>query len=176
MNLTQQDTDDLTAGWIETITSVNEKVNAAGGMTMPQFTTVTTPSNDTAQCLAFFKSACGTQGLYQSIPILQSYSEAPGRVFSPIPYFTQDLSTFLLIRGPFAWLGFNWNGCSYGPNPPGGRYNQSWTFPDALNLDYGIPESTCLENSQNSNLFERNYTRAFVSFDCLTWIGSISLR
>jgi len=64
LNLTQQDTDDLTAGWIETITSVNEKVNAAGG---PQFTTVTTPSNDTAQCISFFKSACGTQGVSQIV-------------------------------------------------------------------------------------------------------------
>jgi hypothetical protein len=28
-----------------------------------------------------------------------------------LPYFMQDLATFLLVRGPFAWLGYGWNGC-----------------------------------------------------------------
>jgi len=175
MGLDEQDTVDLTNGWMETVAAVNEKVNAAGGMTMPQFSTASTPANDTSQCVAFFRSACGPQGLYQSLPILHSFSEAPGRIFSPIPYFTQDLVTFLLIRGDFGFLGFNWNGCSYGQNPPGGRYNQSWTFPEALNNDYGDPTSTCSENSQSPNIFERNFTKSHVSFDCNAWSGAITM-
>ena len=173
IGLTQEETVNLTNGWSQTVAAVNEKVNAAGGMTMPQFTTVSTPANDTSQCAAFFQSACGSEGIFQSLPILHSYSEAPGRIFSPIPYFMQDLATFLLIRGDFAWLGFNWNGCSYGANPPGGRYNQSWTFPDPLNIDYGIPLSTCTQNSQALNVFERNYSKSHVSFDCNKWTGSV---
>ena len=38
-----------------------------------------------------------------------------------LPYFEQDLATFLLGRGPYVWLGFGWSGCtdSHPPLPLG---------------------------------------------------------
>eukprot|EP00729_Bicosta_minor_P019204 gene19204-1135_t len=44
-----------------------------------------------------------------------------------MPDFNQDLANFLLIRGPFAWLGHGWKGCS-----------QDYPFAPELNLDYGL--------------------------------------
>ena len=36
-----------------------------------------------------------------------------------LPYFQQDLATFLLVRGPFAWIGYVWSGCTDSGYPAG---------------------------------------------------------
>ena len=30
-----------------------------------------------------------------------------------LPAFQQDLAAFMLIRGPYAWLGYSWMGCTW---------------------------------------------------------------
>ena len=62
------------------------------------------------------------------------------------------LPSFLLLRGPFAWLGWAWVGCSGSRGPgepmknvippvgPGTKWDKN-----VLNTDYGIPSGTCAE-------------------------------
>ena len=33
-----------------------------------------------------------------------------------LPAFQQDLAAFMLIRGPYAWLGYSWMGCTWVPS------------------------------------------------------------
>jgi len=173
MNLTQGDVDAVTAGWAETVAAVAGAVNGAGGFLWNQFVTVGTPPNASGQCAAFFRAACGPAGTYLGAAILHQFSEAPGRVFDPLPAFAEDLAAFLLIRGPYAYLGFNWNGCAFGIIP-GGRNNQSWSFPDELDMDVGEPLGNCAETAPGSGVFERAWSRASVAFDCGAWVGTVT--
>ena len=172
MGLVAADTAAITAAWSATTAAATAVVNAAGGMRWSQFEQVNTPArNATAACAAFFRAACGPSGAYQAVPLQLLFSEAPGRVFDPLPSFAQDLATFLLVRGPHAWIGYTWNGCSFNSHPAGGRNNQSWSFPDALDADVGEPVGFCAEASPN--VFARAWTRVNVSFDCNAWEGRV---
>ena len=173
MGLTQQDTIELTRAWSETIDAIYAAVNARGGFLWPQFVHVATPPQNVSQCTAFFNAACSTAGQFLNQPILHLYTEAPGRVFDPLPAFEQDLAAFLLIRGAYGWLGYDWNGCSFGEHPPGGRNNQSWAFPSALDADVGVPLGECAESAPG--IFTRKWSRANVTFNCHLWQGHVSV-
>jgi hypothetical protein len=176
--LTQADTTAITSGWQTTLNAVHREVLAAGGFTWPQFVQIGTPANDTATCTAFFREACGPTGKYLNSAVLHTFTEKTGRIFDPLPAFEQDLAAFLLLRGPHAWIGYAWNGCSFGANPAGGRQNQSFSFPDMLDSDYGVPvplTGGCTETVPGiSGIFTRTWSRAHVQFDCQTWAGSIT--
>eukprot|EP01045_Picozoa_sp_COSAG04_P003290 COSAG04_NODE_132_length_24268_cov_7.633426_10_plen_175_part_00 len=36
-----------------------------------------------------------------------------------LPYFEQDLATFMLVRGAHAWMGYTWSGCTDSGYPSG---------------------------------------------------------
>merc|ERR1712032_928504 len=75
----------------------------------------------------------------------------------------QDLANFLLIRGPYAWLGTGWAGCD----------QQPIARPAVLDSDFGTPLGLCSETSPGSGVFERNYTKAIIRMDCEVWKGTI---
>ena len=58
----------------------------------------------------------------------------------------QDLASFLLIRGKYAWLGHGWQGCSQPEADRGGGY----PFPPQLNADFGTPLGLCKETVPGS--------------------------
>lgn len=74
------------------------------------------------------------------------------------PELMQDLASFLLVRGPYGYLGHSWMGC--GPQ---------YSFPDELHLDYGEPSGLCMETAPNSSIFTRDWSRVNVTIDCNTW-------
>ena len=51
----------------------------------------------------------------------QTKSKNPGE----LPFFEQDLAAFMLTRGPHAFIGHSWLGCS-----------KQYAFPEPLNKDY----------------------------------------
>lgn len=61
--------------------------------------------------------------------------------------FDQHLAAFLAMRGPHAWFGYGWVGCS-----------QTYTRPKQLDTDFGVPVGLCRETSHG--VFERNWTKA----------------
>lgn len=77
----------------------------------------------------------------------------------------QDLANFLLIRGPYAWLGHGWMGCS-----------RNYYFPKEFDVDYGEPTGLCTETSNASGVFKRVFSKSVVQMDCNTWEGTITLE
>jgi hypothetical protein len=81
----------------------------------------------------------------------------------PIKDKIQHLASFLLIRGPYAWLGWAWLGCGNFPYRP-----------PELDVDYGTPLGTCSPVANEPGVFAREYTKASVRVDCRKWEASIS--
>lgn len=68
---------------------------------------------------------------------------------------------FLLYRGPYAWLGYDWNGCRAAHYP----YPRQWSE------DFGVPLNNCTETTKG--VFQRRWTRATVEWDCNRGEGKI---
>jgi hypothetical protein len=75
------------------------------------------------------------------------------------------ISDFLLIRGPYAFLGHGWLGCS-----------RIYDVPEQLNWDYGEPLGMCNETAPNSGIFQREWSKATIEMDCNSWTPTITLK
>ena len=78
---------------------------------------------------------------------------------------TDFTAEFLLTRGPYAWLGFGWSGC----------FTEPRSRPELWDLDYGLPQGACQETGKGTGVFQRNYSRAAVKWDCPNGRGEITL-
>eukprot|EP00966_Prymnesium_polylepis_P325253 7381231-Prymnesium_polylepis.3 len=54
----------------------------------------------------------------------------------------EDLANFLLIRGPYAWFGYGWQGCNF-------QFSESYNA-SVMNADYGEPKGRCFETAPGS--------------------------
>ena len=84
---------------------------------------------------------------------------------STLPNLNQDLATFLLLRGPYAYLGYGWSGC-----------NVKFAFPDAFKIDYGTPNGLCAETAAGSGVFTREWSKATVSMNCNSYVGTVTMK
>ena len=85
------------------------------------------------QCASDLRALCNETAAPQTRAMM--YALNTGHDPSVLPELKQDLANFLLIRGPFAWLGHGWKGCS-----------KDYPFPPEFNLDYGEPvDKVCKE-------------------------------
>ena len=102
---------------------------------------------------------------------VMNYAFSPGscihglKTLVPLTSPTQDIANFLLIRGPHAFLGHGWLGCS-----------KKYEVPEQINWDYGEPVGLCKETATNSGIFEREWTKAKISMDCNTWTPTITMK
>lgn len=71
----------------------------------------------------------------------------------------QSIAAFLILRGPYAWLGSGWNGGGVG-----------WS--DYFLLQVGEPQGVCVQSP--SGVFTRQWTYGAVTLDCNTWTASIA--
>jgi hypothetical protein len=99
-----------------------------------------------------------------------NYAFAPGSCDGgsgaiPLTAPVQDIANFLLIRGPHAFLGHGWLGCS-----------REYELPEQINWDYGKPIGFCQETAPSSGVFTREWTKASVKMDCNTWTPTIKLK
>ena len=87
--------------------------------------------------------------------------------------YMQDLATFLLTRGPYAWLGYGWQGCTEGP-----VHDAYGEWGAEMDEDYGEPvDVTCKETVPGvSGVFERKWSNANVVLDCKAWTGTITMN
>ena len=173
MGLTQADTTAITDGWRVMIDAVHAAIVGAGGFSWDQFVGVSTPAQ--SACAAFFDKACSPAQPWYGEPIYHSFTKTANGTFYPLPAFEQDLATFLLIRGTYAWLGYGWLGCSSGSEPPGAG-GQPYSFPPALTLDYGAPTSNCSATAPGSGVYTREWSKATVQMDCNTWTPTITMK
>ena len=82
-----------------------------------------------------------------------------------LPDLFNDLAKFLLVRGPHAYLGTAWVGCS-----------RKYFYPDELSVDYGVPSGLCAETAPGSGVFSRDFSLSTVVMDCSTWNGTIPMK
>jgi hypothetical protein len=164
MGLVQADTTAIRDAWVANMRAVQQAVVAAGGFAWAYFDQQSTPAQgNPAACAAFFRSACAPNSSTFTSTLFLEFTQPKTY---PLVAFPQDLATFLLIRGPYAYLGYAWVGCSV-----------QYDFPDALNADYGAPSAgQCAETAPGSGVFARAWTHADVQFDCNTWTPTINMK
>jgi len=134
-----------------------------GAYTEQQFTTVGPPGN-MAQCNKLMRdSLCNSDS--PTLTLLVRINDD-----NPLVSF----ATYLLGRGDYGFFGHTWQGCgSPDVNQPT-RY-PSW-HADLYDADYGVPlAATCHETSPGSGVFERPWSKSFVSIDCSTLAVNITM-
>ena len=88
-------------------------------------------------CAAKLRQMCNATGHAKSHShaLFYSFSRPPAQVAQSL---MQDLANFLLVRGPFAWLGHGWTG-------NGNHYKGNWS--PLFEADYGTPvTASCSED------------------------------
>ena len=137
-----------------------------GGDAAGKGSTCPSPLVKRATCAADLRALCAAGSPAQTRTMM--YAFAPGGCRtdpSHLADFDEDLANFLLVRGDYAFLGHGWLGCS-----------RDYDFPDALNLDYGVPAGLCAETAAGSGVFERNFSKSTVRMDCATYTPTITFK
>jgi hypothetical protein len=124
-------------------------------------------------CTSYMReTACRPDSVLQNKSLLYGFTDQSVNK-SKLPYFKQDLASFLLIRGPYAWLGYSWIGCNGDPKVRNGPID--YQFPAELGQDYGEPiDATCSETGKGSEVFTRKWSKATVTLDCKAWTSTIA--
>ena len=115
--------------------------------------------------------SCCTAGDYtkKSAPFPGCSSKPPQAPTSP----SADLANFMLIRGPYAWIGHGWQGCGQPKADAGGGY----PFPPEYHTDFGEPQGVCTQGGGSSAaVFTREFTKATVKMDCDTGKPTITMK
>ena len=172
MGLTDADLVQVTADYENNMKALREAILNAGKFSWQMLwtggaddniggtglTTLVTKDN----CAATLRSLCDVNSPAQTRAMAYGLSGSPEK---RNPDLLQDLVNFLLIRGPYSWLGWGWNGCS-----------REYYFPPEFNVDYGQPigNHVCQETTPNSEVFIRKYSKSTVMMDCKKWQGSVT--
>ena len=166
IGLSPADVSALTAGWSSNMNAVQSALLKTNGFTWQSLWNVPGWSTTAPQagCAAFLRDNCGPTGRPQSEPMFMNQSPAhpPGPV--PIAYPEQSLAAFLLVRGPYAWLGTGWLGCLRLPPVAG------------LGQDFGSPNGFCAETAPSSGVFTRDWSKATVQLDCNSFTATIKMK
>jgi hypothetical protein len=169
MGLAQADTIDMVAALAKTMTRVNAAIVGHGGFStrmMPAYAVhaIDDPVLDPrppVKCNAFMRRYCRHDNENLNQTFTYEWTRKSMHDISPIPAVTQDLARFLLVRGPYAYIGWQWVGC-----------RDSYERPPELELDFGTPiDAVCHETS--SGVFERKWTSGMVRMDCNTWSATL---
>jgi len=105
MGLTQVDTTAITDGWRMTMGAVRDAVVNAGGFAWQYMASFTGAPAQGPTCASWFR---GLGKSFVSQATIMQFTNATQR---PLPAVNEDLATYLLVRGPYAWLGYGWLGC-----------------------------------------------------------------
>jgi hypothetical protein len=166
MGLTQQDVDDLYAGWRMSYDTIIDAMGDAGAIAYQSFHFLSTPS--AAHIYSDLLSNCqqGEHSPLYTAPLMHILTTppacCPATRNTTLLQFEQDLAYFMLVRGPWAWIGYNYEFCA-----------ERYTMPRALADDYGAALGTCAPTHPGSTVFAREYERATVFFDTSDYTGTI---
>ena len=120
-------------------------------------------------CAADLRGLCAASAPPQANRTLL-YGFSPGSCTGTDPthltMVDQDVANFLLVRGPYAFLGLGWAGCGGKAEYPAKQFN----------ADYGDPLGLCAETAPRSGVFRRNFTRSVVQMDCNSWTPTITFK
>ena len=121
-----------------------------------------------ATCASDLRTLCNASSEVQHRALLYGFS--PGSCTGTNPAalsdMVQDVANFLLVRGPYAYLGNGWLGCS-----------REYEYPaQQFNADYGDPLGVCSETAAGSGIFVRDFTKSTVQMDCSTWTPTVTFK
>ena len=174
MGLGQADVNAIRDGWAVTVAQVKAAVLAHGGFTWPQLAARGVMSLDLKDprplCAAYHRKQCAPGAPVQGEPLMFEFTRKAFHDPFPLPFPTQDVASFLLVRGPYAWMGFSWMGCNT-------EEVHMYLRPEQLDVDYGVPkDTTCTETASGSGVFTREWSKASVTLDCNTWEANITMK
>ena len=145
---------------------------AAGGYSWQLLNSIQAPSKgNVSQCSSFFKQACAANSTIHDSATALMFTD-PSRSMRA-PEWETDLAAFLLVRGPFAWIGHGWFGCANWNEPVGG-HGQIYERPKELDVDFGEPTEQCYESGPD--VFTRQWSKATVEYNCKTATARIASR
>ena len=151
----------ITDSWCAVRHRAFDAILRAGGWFWQMFSLFSTPPAATCAGVLRAQCAAGEGSTYYNATTMHALTGD----HATLPNLAQDLATFLLLRGPYAFLGFGWSGCGV-----------SYAFPPQLKLDYGEPSNLCSETAPGSGVFTREWTRATVKMDCGAYVGTITMK
>ena len=172
MGLTQDDLNALTASYLKNMAALRKAVLDAGKFAWQMLWTggpddsiggtgpATLVQKD--NCAEMLRLHCNASSPTQTRAMMYAFNTKDPAV---LPEMRQDLANFLLLRGPYGYLGHAWKGCS-----------RQYLFPEELSLDYGEPTGLCAETAPKSGIFKREWTKASIQMDCNTWEPTISMK
>ena len=152
---TQKQVTQLTDAWRESMTNAQQTIVNNNGFEWHLFRIGIPP--DQSSCAKYLR---GTGMALNSSVLMFEYSG----LNDTQEQFEIDLAMFLLVRGPYAWLGYNWNGC-----------HDTWVYREwdpMLDKDYGVPLGSMVEIE--SGVFERKWSKSTVKMDCNTYKPTIT--
>jgi hypothetical protein len=171
MGLTQADTTELVTELDATMRQANDAILANGGFStrmMPAYAVhaVDDPATDPrqpARCNAFMRTYCHPASPNLDQAFVYEWTRKSLHDISPIPAAQQDLARFLLVRGAYAWIGWQWVGC-----------RDSYERPPELELDFGTPvDAVCREVAPG--VFEREWSTGTVRMNCNNWTATLPM-
>merc|ERR1712080_227320 len=119
----------------------------------------TLSSMDEAKCKSTLRGLCVPTP--KSWNRMQMYNVPSGGKGVTPAGFTDYTAEFLLTRGPYAILGYSWCGCTNG--------QQARPRAKEWDDDFGEPindGAACSETGADTGVFERNWTKAMITWDC----------
>jgi hypothetical protein len=180
MELSPADLVSMQKEYATTIQAVREKIVAQGGFIW-QMVTPSGPfparmeegnnwlalnNRSKAQCTSWHRANCVPAAPLSQLPVMHAFSIKAKGAFGQLPSAMQDISSFLLTRGEYAWMGHEWGGCT-----------MDYAYPSALlHEDYGRPLTHDCQEVGTSEVFTRQWTNATVSIDCKNLSAKIEMK
>ncbi len=106
MGLTQADTTAIRDNWIATIAAVESAIQTNGGFAWAMLNQMDGAPAQSV-CASWFRGA-GTR--VNATAWMVQWTNASAS--ASLPQIDEDLAIFLLARGPYAWIGYAWLGCT----------------------------------------------------------------
>ena len=174
MGLSAEDVNDIKGNWSETIQQVHAAALRVNGFTWSQFLANGVFSMDLddprAKCATRLRQQCQPGNRWHESALMYEFTRKKFHDPFPLPYINEDTASFLLVRGPYAWLGFSWMGCNTADVA-------QYLRPKEMDMDYGEPiDDYCKETAPNSGVFVREWTKASVQMDCNGFKGTITMK
>jgi hypothetical protein len=121
------------------------------------------PSQPTnASCAGYLRAKCGNAS-WEGQRWAMMMSPQPGSE-------RQSVAAFMLLRGPYAWIGRGWLG---------GDVDTSLVTPELHSLDPGLPLGPCSRSATadaSGEVWVREYSKMTVSLNCSSWSASFVPR
>ena len=164
LGLSEAETAAIAQAYQSNFAYVYAELTRRGAYTEQQFTAVSPPGNS-KQCESLLGGTLGCSNSGGNPPSLLVRMEDSNPRLS--------FATYLLGRGDYGFFGHTWQGCG---SPD---VNQRTTYPpwhsELYDADWGVPLEGCRETATGSGVFERRWSKSYVSLDCSSLSVNLTL-